>query len=189
MGANDGASGVAVLMEMGKSMPAYAGPYGVDFVLLDAEDLTYWDSATDQENGNFCVGAEYFARNYASDPPPYKYRAAVLMDMVGGTNLRFPKEGHSVQWRDSNQIVNGIWSTAARLKVREFIPQAMGPITDDHVMLHDLGGIPACDIICDFGPMSSYPQWHTQDDDPAHCSPLSLAKVGWVLEEWLKELK
>lgn len=189
VGANDGASGVAVLMEMGKSMPKYAGPYGVDFVLLDAEDLTYWDAGTDREVGNFCVGAEYFARNYASDPPPYKYRAAVLMDMVGGTNLRFPKEGHSVAWQDSNQIVNGIWNTAARLKVREFIPQAMGPITDDHVMLHDLGGIPACDIICDFGPMTSYPQWHTQDDDPAHCSPLSLAKVGWVLEEWLKELK
>ncbi|HEY2762046.1 MAG TPA: M28 family peptidase [Pirellulales bacterium] len=189
VGANDGASGVAVLMEMGKSMPAYTGLYGVDFVLLDAEDLTYWDSATDRDTGNFCVGAEYFARNYASDPPPYKYRAAVLLDMVGGTNLRFPKEGHSVEWRDSNKIVNGIWSTAARLKVREFIPQTWGPITDDHVMLHDLGGIPACDIICDFGPMTSYPQWHTQDDDPAHCSPLSLAKVGWVLEEWLKELK
>jgi glutaminyl-peptide cyclotransferase len=86
-------------------------------------------------------------------------------------------------------LVNGIWNTAARLKVKEFLPQAMGEITDDHVMLHDLGRIPTCDIICDFGPMTSYPQWHTQDDDPAHCSPLSLAKVGWVLDEWLKGLK
>lgn len=189
IGANDGASGVAVLMELGKSMPNFKSPYGVDFLLVDAEDLTYWDAATDKNTGNFCVGSEYFARNYAADPPAYKYRCAVLLDMVGGINLRLPKEGHSVNWFDSRPLVDQIWGTAARLKVREFSPQIFGEITDDHVMLHDLGGIPACDIICDFGPGTSYPQWHTKDDDPAHCSPLSLAKVGWVLEEWLKSLK
>jgi len=189
VGANDGASGVALLMELGKSMPNLQSGYGVDFLLVDGEDLVYWDNATQRDAGNYCVGSEYFARQYAADPPPYKYRWAVLFDMIAGANLRLPKEGHGVAWTDSKPLVDAIWDTAARLKVREFIPRVEGEVTDDHVMLHDLGQIPACDIICDFGRGTSYPQWHTQDDDPAHCSATSLAKVGWVIEEWLKSLK
>jgi glutaminyl-peptide cyclotransferase len=190
VGANDGASGVALLMELAKSMPGFESRYGVDFLLVDGEDLVYWDNAAQKDTGNYCVGSEYFARQYAADPPPYKYRWAVLFDMVGGVNLRLPKEGHSVDWSDTKPLVDQIWDTAARLKVREFIPRVEGEVTDDHVMLHDLGQIPAIDLICDFSsPRASYPQWHTQDDDPAHCSPTSLAKVGWVIEEWLKSLK
>jgi glutaminyl-peptide cyclotransferase len=109
--------------------------------------------------------------------------------MIAGVNLRLPKEGFSATWPDSRPVVDSIWDTAARLKVKEFIPRVLGQVTDDHVMLHDLGRIPTIDIICDFGSGNSYPQWHTQEDDPAHCSPLSLAKVGWVLQEWLKSLK
>jgi glutaminyl-peptide cyclotransferase len=189
VGANDGASGVALLMELAKSMPGFQSSYGVDFLLVDGEDLVYWDNAAQKDTGNYCVGSEYFARQYAADPPPYKYRWAVLFDMVGGVNLRLPKEGHGVSWPDTKPLVDQIWDTAARLKVREFIPRVEGEVTDDHVMLHDLGQIPTVDLICDFGAYTSYPQWHTQDDDPAHCSPTSLAKVGWVIEEWLKSLK
>jgi glutaminyl-peptide cyclotransferase len=190
LGANDSAASVALLMELGKSMPQFQSRYGVDFLLVDGEDLVFFNQSTEKDAGNYCVGSEYFGRQYAANPPPYKYIAAVVLDMIAGVNLRLPQEMNSIMWPDSKPINDQIWDTARRLKVKEFLSQhTPGPITDDHVMLHDLGRIPACDIICDFGLFTSYPQWHTEQDDPAHCSPLSLAKVGWVLEEWLKSLK
>ena len=185
IGANDGASGVALLMELGKAMPQFQSRYGVDFLLVDGEDLVFWDAASNKDTGSYCVGSEHFARLYAADPPPYKYLWSVVLDMIAGPNLKLPKERNSLSWPDSKQLVEDIWATAARLKVREFIPQTTPyPITDDHVMLHDVGRIPACDII-----NMDYPQWHTEADDPAHCSPLSLAKVGWVIHQWLLSLK
>jgi glutaminyl-peptide cyclotransferase len=79
-------------------------------------------------------------------------------------------------------LVKQIWATAARLGVKEFVPWPGDlAVRDDHVALHNVAKIPACDLI-DF----SYKPWHTQADTPEHCSPLSLAKVGWVLQEWLK---
>ena len=185
IGANDGASGVALLMELGQSMPKFQSRYGVDFLLVDGEDLVFYDQASDHDTGSYCVGSEYFGRMYAADPPAYRYRCAIVFDMIAGTNIRLPKELNSLSWADSKPIVNELWDTAARLKVKEFAeyPTLYG-ITDDHVKLHDVGRIPACDII-----NMEYPQWHTEADDPAHCSPLSLAKVGWVVEEWLKSLK
>ncbi len=73
--------------------------------------------------------------------------------MIAGVNLRLPEEYNSMMWPDSRPLTDQIWDTAARLKVKEFLPHTTpGPILDDHVMLHDLGRIPACDIICDFGP-------------------------------------
>ncbi len=75
---------------------------------------------------------------------------------------------------------------AARLGVREFVPKPMRQFSflDDHVILHNVGHIPCIDVI-DF----DYPVWHTQGDTPEQCSPLSLAKVGWVIREWLKTVK
>jgi len=189
LGANDSAASIGLLMELGKSMPQFQSRYGVDFLLVDGEDLVFFDQSTEKDSGNYCVGSEYFGRQYAANPPPYKYVAAVVLDMIAGLNLRLPQELNSVTWPESRPIADGIWDTAKRLKVKEFTSQQPRQVLDDHVMLHDLGRIPACDIICDFGPFTSYPQWHTEQDDPAHCSPLSLAKVGWVLEEWLKSLK
>ncbi len=185
VGANDGAAGVALLMELGKQMPKFQSRFGVDFLLVDGEDLVFWDQATEQDTGNYCIGSEYFGHMYVTQPPPYKYRCAVVFDMIAGVNLRLPKELNSVSWGDSKPIVNEIWNTASQLKVKEFAPYAtLYPITDDHVKLHDVGKIPAVDLI-----NMDYPQWHTEADDPAHCSPLSLAKVGWVVQEWLKSLK
>jgi hypothetical protein len=80
-------------------------------------------------------------------------------------------------------LVQSIWKTAHRLGVREFVARpTKQAIRDDHLALRNIGGIPACDII-DF----DYPHWHTEQDTAERCSALSLAKVGWVLEEWLAE--
>jgi hypothetical protein len=179
IGANDGASGVAVLMELGKRMPALEGRYGVDFVLFDGEELVY------REGDAYFLGSEYFAKDYANDPPEhYRYRWGVLLDMVGDKDLLLPKEGHSVQWEDTRPLVDDIWRVAGRLGVSEFVPQVGATVLDDHIKLHDVAGIPTCDII-DF----DFEHWHTEQDVPQNCSALSLAKVGWVVEEWIKGLK
>ena len=175
VGANDNASGVAILMELGAELAQRRWRIGVDFVLLDGEEFIF------NEQQEFFRGSKHFARAYASSRPPYRYRWGVLLDMVGDADLQIYQEKNSTWWRDTRPLVESLWATAARLGVREFIAQTKWEVLDDHVPLHDLGGIPTCDII-DF----DYPPWHTQGDTPDKCSALSLAKVGWVLGEWLK---
>lgn len=187
LGANDGASGVAVLAELAKHMPHFNSPLGVDFVLFDGEEFVFGD------RDRYFLGSEYFARHYAeAENRGFQYRAAVLLDMVGDKDLELYQERNGLRWRDSRWIVESIWKKAATLGVREFIDRPLRTeIRDDHLMLHDYGGIPACDII-DFryrSPDRRQQYWHTRQDTPDKCSALSLAKVGWVLHEWLKDQK
>jgi hypothetical protein len=178
IGANDGASGVAVLMELAHLMPELAGPVGVDFALFDGEEFVYVDG-----RDPYFLGSTWFAQQYVRQPPEHKYRWGVLLDMVGDADLQIYQEQHSVTWRDTRPLVKEIWATAARLGVDEFIPRARHVVLDDHVPLRNIGKIPTCDIID--APLD-YPAWHTTMDTPLRCSPSSLAKVGWVVYEWLK---
>jgi glutaminyl-peptide cyclotransferase len=87
-------------------------------------------------------------------------------------------------------LVKGIWATAERLGVKEFKPRAKYLVSaDDHLPLRNVGKIPTCDIIdfVDSAGNPPPPTWHTMKDDPQHCAPSSLAKVGWVVYEWLKD--
>jgi hypothetical protein len=192
IGANDGASGVALLAELAHHVASIDSPLGLDFVLFDAEELVYND-----RRDKYFLGSEYFATQYRDNPPDHTYRYAVLVDMVGDRELQIYQEKHSLSWRDSRQLVRDIWDTAKRLGVREFVPRARYEIRDDHLALHDIAGIPACDII-DF----DYPRppgrnigtgkgsyWHTTMDLPDKCSGDSLAKVGWVILEWFNGLQ
>ena len=176
VGANDGASGVAVLMELGREMADLSTRYGVDFVLFDGEEFIF------RQSDRFFLGSEYFARWYAREKP-YRYRWGILLDMIGDKDLQIPQEGHSRSWRDTRPLVADVWATARRLGVSEFIPRRGKTINDDHVPLHNIGRIPCIDVI-DF----DYPPWHTRGDTPEQCSALSLAKVGWVIREWLKSV-
>jgi len=176
VGANDNGSGVAILMELGNELAQHPPKVGVDFVFFDGEEFLF------AKDGKYFLGSEHFANEYVKHPPAFRYRYAVLLDMVGGAELRLPQELNSVTWDDSRPLVDEIWATAARLGVQEFIARPkLDAIRDDHLALHDVGKIPACDLI-DF----DYKYWHTQGDTPEHCSALSLAKVGWVLQEWLR---
>ena len=123
-------------------------------------------------------------REYAGSPPPYKYRYCVLLDMVGGSQLRIGEEYHSWSWDDTRPLVEQIWDVAGNLGVRDFIPHRMEDVLDDHIKLHEIGKIPTCDVIS-LNAYAAY--WHTTQDTLEHCSALSLAKVGWVMQEWLKE--
>lgn len=175
IGANDGGSGTALLMELGHEMPRLAAGFGVDFVFFDAEEFIF------HEQGQYFVGSEHFARQYAATNPPYRYRWGILLDMVADADLEIFQERYSANWPDTRPLVDDLWATARRLGVREFIFKQKYEVRDDHLPLHDLAGIPTCDLI-DF----DYPTWHTEDDNLERCSALSLAKVGWVLLEWLK---
>ena len=177
VGANDNGSGIAILMELGNELARHPPKVGVDFVFFDGEEFIFKD------DGKYFCGSEYFADDYAKHAPAFRYRYAVLLDMVGGAELRLPQEPNSVTWDDSRPLVKDLWATAARLGVQEFVPRPSPyAVLDDHLALHDVARIPACDLIG----MDTYKYWHTQGDTPEHCSALSLAKVGWVLQEWLR---
>jgi glutaminyl-peptide cyclotransferase len=176
VGANDNAGGVALLMELASEMPKLGLKLGVDFVFFDGEEFMF------KPEGRFFIGSEHFARNYNPDKLSYRYRWGVLLDMIADKNLEIGPEGFSLSWADTRPLVENVWSVANKLGVKEFVPQKKHDVQDDHFMLHKLGNIPCIDII-DF----DYPAWHTRNDTPDECSALSLAKVGWVLREWLKE--
>ena len=175
VGANDGASGTALLMALGHDMPTFRSYYGVDFVFFDGEEFVFGP------DDPYFLGSEYFATCYASEPPKHRYRWAVLLDMIGDAHLEIYQEGYSMGWADTRPLVQEIWATARRLGVREFVPRRKYDVRDDHIPLHEIGKIPACNLI-DF----DYPAWHTRQDTPERCSALSLAKVGWVVREWLR---
>lgn len=182
VGANDGASGTALLMELAHDMPKLETKYGVDFVLFDAEELVY-----NSKRDPYFLGSRHFASDYKNNPPGFRYKYGVLLDMVADRNLNIHPEVNSVRWHDTRPLVAEIWRTAEQLGVREFIPKPRHQVDDDHVPLHDIGGIPTCDII-DFDYPSSNMRttyWHTTRDVPENCSALSLAKVGWVIRTWL----
>lgn len=180
LGANDGGSGVAVLMELAAAMPSLPGPVGVDFVLFDGEEYVF------APRDPYFLGSTFFARQYAADQKagrlPYAYRYGALLDMVADRDLEIWQEQHSVDWPDTRPVVDSIWDVARRLDVRQFVPRPKHAVQDDHLPLRMIAGIPTCDII-DF----DYPQWHTQADAPAACSGESLAAVGQVMLAWLRE--
>ncbi|MFM9059611.1 MAG: M28 family peptidase [Planctomycetaceae bacterium] len=179
VGANDGASGTALLMELARFMPALEGPAGVDFLLFDAEEYVF--GVADP----YCLGSNFFARQYAAaqagGKARHRYIGAVVLDMVADRDLELWQERHSVSWPESRPLVEEIWGVAARLEERRFVPRPRDLVEDDHVPLRMIGRIPACDIID-----LDYPQWHTTADTPEHCAPESLEAVGRVVLEWLR---
>ncbi|MFH1734129.1 MAG: M28 family peptidase [bacterium] len=168
IGANDGASGVAVLLEIGRVISINDPGIGVDIVLFDGEDMG--------RSGNlheYCLGSRWYAENIAYPLP----EAMILLDMVGDEDLRIPEELYSRL--SSPDLLNEIFGIAEMIGEAAFDPQPGSAVYDDHVPFIELG-IPAVDLI-DF----DYPYWHTIQDTPEHCSKSSLASVGRVVLEWL----
>lgn len=161
VGANDGASGVAVLMELANAFRKRPPARTVHLVLFDGEDYGHSGSLD-----------EYFlgARHYADSLPVPRPAYAVLLDMVGDKELSLPMERNSLSQHPD--LVKKIWERARTLGLDAFKPQPGHVVYDDHVPLM-AKGLPAVDII-DF----DYPPWHTQGDTPDKCSAHSLGVVG-----------
>ncbi|MFH1502900.1 MAG: M28 family peptidase [Candidatus Eisenbacteria bacterium] len=165
-GANDGASGVAVLLELARLMGERAPRVGVDIVLFDGED-----GGNDGGLVDWCLGSTY----YASTMGAYCPRYAVIVDMVGDADLSIPREPNSVD--ACSDIVDIVWRAAERVGSDAFLPGLGKAMYDDHVPLIR-AGVPTALVID-----ASYAYWHTLDDTPARCSPASLGQVGRVLVE------
>ena len=102
--------------------------------------------------------------------------------MVGDADLQIYPDRNSMSWDDTRPLVESIWGTAQRLGVVEFVMDHRYDVVDDHIQLHDIGQ----DSQLATSSISTIRDWHTQGDTPDRCSALSLAKVGWVICEWLK---
>ncbi len=164
-GANDGGSGVAVLMELADVLKRHSPPIGVDLLFVDGEDYT----------GDMYLGSTHFAANM---PPGYKPLYGILVDMVGDQSPVYPIEPTSEQ--QAPEVVDRVWRTAEQLGFGQYFPRTEGmAIDDDHIPLNK-AGIHTIDIIdFDYGPGNAY--WHTLEDTVAHTSPVGLEVVGKVL--------
>ncbi len=180
LGANDGASGVALLMELGHHVAGLPLNYGLDFVLFDGEELVY-----DNDRDPYFLGSTWFASQYRKRPPQHQYVAGVLFDMVADAKLTMYQEKNSVSWKQTRLLVNEIWGTAERLGIKEFIPRVRYEVLDDHLPLNKIAKIPVCDLIDFEYPDPSNRYWHTTADTPGRCSADSLGKVGKVIVAWL----
>ncbi len=189
IGANDGGSGVAVLSELAHHIPTLNPRLGVDFVLFDGEELVFDDR---RDKDYYFLGSTRFAQAYKNDPPRYRYKWGVLLDMVGDAELRIYREYNSFSLKrpKTRQLVYDIWNSAKRIGVREFVARTKHEVRDDHLPLNDIAKIPTCDIIdFDYPRPGSRSYWHTTQDTPDKCSGESLQKVGAVIIEWLTTVK
>jgi len=172
LAANDGASGVGVLLEIARTL-SISGKnldLGVDIIFFDAEDWGNSGEATDKFSG-YCLGSQHWAAN--KHIPNYTAYFGVLLDMVGAKGATFPKEGYSVQLAES--VVKQIWDIAGQLGYGDFfLDQRGSAITDDHVPVNETAKIPMVDIIHTQPNNLSqtfFEDWHTAHDNMDNIDP------------------
>ena len=174
IGANDGASGVAVLLELAKIMGETPPPIGVNLVFYAGEDL-----GEPGENETYCQGSRYFAKNLPIPRPD----EAINLDMVGDKQLHIPVEKYSLEYNPN--LVRYLWGRADDMGLDAFDITPQYAIYDDHVRLHEIAGIPAIDLI-DFKYPNPYANfWHTMNDVPENCSAESLEQVGKLMVDYI----
>jgi hypothetical protein len=180
LGANDCASGVALLMEIAHHLSTLETPWGVDLVLFDGEELVYGDNP---RKGRYFLGSWEFARSYAAaverKRTKVRYVAGLVLDMIGGKDLRIRREPNSMQF--APEVVRDVWAVARQVGARSFRDEVGMEVLDDHLPLND-AGIPTIDLI-EF----PYAHWHKADDVPENCSAESLSEVGRVITAWLAQ--
>ncbi|MDP6419424.1 MAG: M28 family peptidase [Candidatus Krumholzibacteria bacterium] len=169
-GASDGASGVAVLMELARICAEVPPPLPVEFLFFDGED---YGKAGEREH--FLLGS----RTFVEDHPSWTCRLLLLVDLVGGKNLKLPMEAYSLAALPQEMAL--IYSLAAELGLPAFLPRRGTAVWDDHVPFLEKG-IPAIDLVD-----LEYRYWHTLEDRPENCSPNSLLQVGTLLLALLYE--
>lgn len=174
MGANDGASGVGVLLEMARLMGKNAPTVGVDIIFFDAED--YGSSASEE---SWALGTQYWAKN--PHVPGYTARYGILLDMVGAPDALFYREQGSDQYAGS--VVTKVWSQAKSLGFEQYFKDEKGgAVTDDHIYVNKIIGIPSINIIHfdpNTGGFGAY--WHTINDTMKNVDKNTLNAVGTTL--------
>ena len=192
MAANDGASGVAVMLELARllnedTLTSNHSPLtsniGIDFICFDAEDwgTPQWSDADDDGN-TFALGAQHWAAH--PHRTGYKARFGILLDMVGGQNARFYQESYSLHYAED--LVHRIWQAAQTAGYSGFFPREEGGgINDDHVPVNQTAHIPCIDIIHHLPTTGFGPTWHTLQDDMQHIDRTTLKAVGQTLVQFI----
>ncbi len=177
-GANDGASGVGVLLEIARQLGAANPGKGIDILFTDCEDY-----GSEGDEDSWALGTEYFAKNPIK--PGYAPARGILLDMVGGKDAVFPAEYFSRQ--AAADLDDALRLAAEQVGEGEYFPRVYGgAVTDDHLKLIEQG-IPAIDII-DYRPNGFNPTWHTMDDRMEIIDPATLGRVGRTVMQLLKTL-
>ncbi|MFN4993779.1 MAG: M28 family peptidase, partial [Bacteroidota bacterium] len=176
LGANDGGSGVGVLMEIARIIKNNPLSVGIDIVLFDAEDL-----GKSEHNNSYCLGSQYWSTNLHK--PGYKAEYGILLDMVGAANAKFAWEEVSVTY--ARLVLEKVWGTAQVLGYPHFVYYNKGGIIDDHAYVNKNAGIPTIDIIhFDTQTQSGFPEhWHTHRDNMYAIDRTTLKAVGQTLLE------
>lgn len=180
LAANDAASDVAVMLELARVMQKQKPSIGVDFICFDAEDygLPSWAESVEDSEDTWCLGSQYWSRLPHADA--YRPRYGILLDMVGGAGATFYREQFSEYY--AGDVQDKVWKTAAALGYDQiFVNRDGAAVTDDHIPVNKIAGIPCIDIIsyyphCD---SSSFgPTWHTTHDTMEYIDRSVLKAVG-----------
>ncbi len=186
-GANDGASGVGVLLEVMRQIQILSQDSTrhlppVDIIFFDVEDMGTPTHYTGVERENtWCLGSQYWAKEL-SDQHSKQYQYGILLDMVGAPDVVFPKEMHSTRY--AGNYLEKVWRKARQLGYGQYFVENMAyPIVDDHYYVSVYGGVPCLDIIhYDARTQSGFPDWwHTQNDDLTNIHKPTLQMVGEVV--------
>lgn len=177
-GANDGASGIGVLLEIARQIQKQSPAIGIDIAFFDAEDYGIPEFYKgNYKSDTWCLGSQYWGR--IPHTPDYKAKYGILLDMVGGKNATFYYEGYSQ--RTANSIMKKIWNAADKLGFGNmFIKEKGGEITDDHIYVNRFRRIPCVDIIhYDINSDTGFnPTWHTVNDTMENIDRATLQAVG-----------
>lgn len=184
-GANDGGSGVAVMLEVARQLSAEPAEIGVDMLFVDAED--YGDSSGSNEN-SWALGTQHWAKNMPYDRQNLP-KFGILLDIVGGVGAKFYREYHSDLY--ARAINTKVWTAARACGFGQtFVNSQAGAVTDDHIHINQ-AGIPCIDIIeCNNPSTGSFPPtWHTLADDITSIDRRSLLAVGTTVMQVIRNEK
>tara|TARA_B100000902_G_scaffold75131_1_gene80008 strand:+ start:3472 stop:4395 length:924 start_codon:yes stop_codon:yes gene_type:complete len=170
IGANDGASGVAVIIELASIFDKNPPPFGINLVLFDAEDY-----GVPGDNWTYCIGSQYFAHNLPIPYPEY----SINIDMIADRQPEFFIE--RISYQQNASLVLELWELSEKLGLKAFKKEAKHAVFDDHVPLYEIAGIPSINIIDFDFPNDRVNYHHTHNDIVQNCSPEGLRQVGTLL--------
>lgn len=182
-GADDGGSGTAVLLEIAqtiKQTPLHNSDIGIDILLTDVEDY----GKSEWGDSSYALGTQYWARN--PHVPGYRAMFGILLDMVGGKNAQFRKEGFSREY--APKVLQMVWNAGMQAGYNSYFVNDMGGyISDDHVPVNEIIKIPTIDIINlpPGSPTGFVPHWHTHNDNMSNIDKNTLKAVGQTMLHFL----
>ncbi len=183
LGANDGASGVAILMELAKVLKENKTTKGIDLILFDAEDYGQpSNSEFPYMEDSYCLGSQYWSKNPHTEN--YTAQFGILLDMVGAKDAVFTQEGYSRKF--ANNYLQKVWTYAGIIGYgKYFSKQKTNPITDDHFYVNTIANIPTIDILhYDRTTSSGFGRyWHTHNDNIDAVDTQTLKAVGQTLTQ------